>query len=112
MDPPDPHGGGVVHALTPINGNVASQLTEALGVPNTPTLSTWHNPGLLGTLVEEYDNKENQQVLSKAPDITAGLKGRGLGVMSKNQGIAKTIQQAPPRPLVARESIRDIYKQF
>ena len=69
MEPPDPHGGGVVHALTPKNGNVASQLTEALGVPDTPTPSKWHAPGHFGTIVEEYNEKENQQIMEAVMDI-------------------------------------------
>ena len=112
MDPPDPHGGGVVHASTPKNGNVAFQLTEALGVPDTPTPSQWHPPGLFGAAMERYNEEETQQALDKTPDVSAGLEGRGLGALSKNRGITKPLRRAPPRPLVVREPLRDISRQF
>jgi hypothetical protein len=112
MEPPDPHGGGVVRALTPKNGNVASQLTEALGMPDTPTPSHWHASGQFKTSVEEYNEKENQQTVDGTPDVSVGLEGRGLGVLSKNRGVIKRIRRAPPIPLVARDPLRDISRQF
>jgi hypothetical protein len=50
--------------------------------------------------------------VDKTPDISAGLKGRGLGMLNRNWVIIKLLQQAPPRPLVGRAPIKDISNQF
>jgi hypothetical protein len=102
MEPPDHHGGGVVHALTPGNGNVARQLTEAVGVPDTPTPSQWHLPGPLGAVMERHNEEGTEQALDKAPEVSAGPEGRSLGALSKNRGITKPLRRAPPRPMAIR----------
>jgi hypothetical protein len=101
MEPPNPHGGGVMHALSPRNGNVASPLET----PDTPTPSQWHPPGPLGAIMEGYNEQENQQALDKTPDTSVGPEGRGLGALSKNRGITKPLQRAPPRPIVVRDPL-------
>jgi len=108
MEPPNPHGGGVTHALSPRNGNVASPLET----PDTPTPSQWHPAGPFGAIMEGYNEQENQQAVDKTPDTSVGPEGRGLGTLSKNRGITKPLRRAPPRPTVVRDPLRDISKQF
>jgi hypothetical protein len=62
--------------------------------------------------VDEYNEKENQQVVDNIPDIPASIESRGLGVLSKNRGITKPLRRAPPRPLAVRDPLRDISRQF
>jgi hypothetical protein len=92
MEPPNSHGGGVTHALSPRNGNVASPLET----PDTPTPSQWRPAGPFGAIMEGYNEQENQQAIDKTPDTSTGLEGRGLGALSKNRGITKPLQRAPP----------------
>jgi hypothetical protein len=62
--------------------------------------------------MEGYNEQENQQAMDKTPATSVGLEGRGLGALSKNRGITKPLRRAPPRPIVVRDPLRDISKQF
>jgi hypothetical protein len=62
--------------------------------------------------MEGYNEQENQQALDKTSDISVGPEVRGLGALSKNRGITKPLRRAPPRPIVVRDPLRDISKQF
>jgi hypothetical protein len=109
MDPPDPHGGGGAHATTLRNGYVAGQLTELLGVPDTPTPSQWNGPGLLGAVIgaKETYNDENAPEQSQRAPNTAGDK-----TLSKKSQIGpirtqRRLGRDPPRT-----PLGEISKQF
>ena len=68
MEPPDPHGGGVIHASPPANSHAASQLMEILGVPDTPTPSRWNLPGPLGLVTSENGPENDQEKAGSPPD--------------------------------------------
>lgn len=100
MEPPDPHGGGVTYASPPANSHAASQLTEILGVPDTPTPSRWNIPGPLGLVMGENNQKKDQATGAEAQEHPRTIgASRILGYATKSHGIAKPQQQATQRPL-------------
>ena len=112
MDPPDPHGGGGAHASTPGNGYVASQLTEALEMPDTLTPNQWNLPGPLGAVTAGNSEEEGQQALETTLNTPSATESRGTGQSSKSRGITKPLRRTTQRPPGMRDPLRDISKQF
>ena len=108
MDPPDPHGGGGTHALTPGNCYVATQLAEALETPDILTPSQWSLPGPQGATTAVNSEEEGQQALN----IPSAAENRDLGQPSKSRGITKPLRRTTQRPPGLRDPLRDISKQF
>ncbi|KKA24781.1 hypothetical protein T310_1140, partial [Rasamsonia emersonii CBS 393.64] len=104
MEPPDPHGGGVIHASPPANGHAASQLTEILEVPDTPTPSRWNITGPLGLDMNEND-QENDPKTEAEPSKGTRILGNSWirGQASKSHGIVKPQRRATLRPLGGKE---------
>ncbi|KKA16238.1 hypothetical protein T310_10176, partial [Rasamsonia emersonii CBS 393.64] len=117
MDPPDLHGGGVIHASPPANGHAASQLTEFLEVPDTPTPSRWNIPGPLGLVMNETGQENDQGNHEEVQDPPRFLRdGKAPCQASKGRGITKQQRRVIQRPLGNKEALRtplaDISKQF
>jgi len=112
MEPPEPHGGDAGHASTPSGGDVASQLTAALGVPDTPTPSQWILPGPLGAVIGRDSEGQSPQTLNEALGTAAGPEERSLGAQGKNRGVIKPLQHGPPRPLGIRDPLKDFSRQL
>ncbi|KAL2004572.1 hypothetical protein VTN00DRAFT_3457 [Thermoascus crustaceus] len=68
MEAPELHGGGTIHASTPANGHAASQLTEILGVPDTPIPSQWNIPGPPGLIMNKDDQESNPGTEAEPPE--------------------------------------------
>ncbi|KAL2004445.1 hypothetical protein VTN00DRAFT_5208 [Thermoascus crustaceus] len=106
MEAPELHGGGAAHASTPVNGYVASQLTEIPEMPDTPTPSQWTQLGLSRPSTDENDlNLARASQKNSLGGAGAHRNGIASSLTSRARNIIKQ-RQASKGPLGHRGPYR------